>query len=292
MLYGGALASGALAGRIALLGHRFASGLARATSPWSSPGSPATPLGAVGGWLDRRLRRPSAARALRPLRPRHAAADRARRALVRALRGRRGSARLRDAARPLVRRHPGGHLRGPLRRFLAPALAGIAAFCFAVAGIGWAVGASWHGARGDARLRRGRGRGGGRRSPSSPGSSPARRRSITMAAVPPIPHVDVKAQYAPFDPGAAGGVRADARERTVHPRARGRGRSSARRPRASAPSTRSASPTAPTRSCSCSTRSGSARGDEVDLPRVHLLRDRRGDRAHRARRRSSPTSTR
>ncbi len=47
------------------------------------------------------------------------------------------------------------------------------------------------------------------------------------------------------------------------------------------PRTRSGSPTAPTRSCSCSTRWGSARGDEVDLPGVHLLRDRRGDRAHR-----------
>jgi membrane protein DedA with SNARE-associated domain len=30
---------------------------------------------------------------------------------------------------------------------LPPALVGIAAFCFAIAGLGWAVGSSWHTAR-------------------------------------------------------------------------------------------------------------------------------------------------
>ncbi len=35
---------------------------------------------------------------------------------------------------------------------------------------------------------------------------------------------------------------------------------------------------------------GIGAGDEVDLPVVHVLRDRRGDRARAARRRSSPTS--
>ena len=62
--------------------------------------------------VDRRPRRPPAPRALRTLYPRDPGEDRAGRAMVRALRGRRGASRLRHACRSLVRRHPGRHPRG------------------------------------------------------------------------------------------------------------------------------------------------------------------------------------
>jgi len=54
-------------------------------------------------------------------------------------------------ATPLVRSFvaiPAGMFEVRLPRFVASAAAGVAAFCFAAAGVGWALGASWHGARG------------------------------------------------------------------------------------------------------------------------------------------------
>ena len=106
-----------------------------------------------------------------------------------------------------------------------------------------------------------------------------------------IPLVDVKAQYAPLIPELKRAPRRGARVRAVHPRperhgVRGGGGRLPRRP-----ARRSASRTAPTRSCSSSTRWASARR-RGDLPGVHLLRDRGGDRAGAAPRRCSPTSTR
>ncbi len=51
MLYGGALASGALAGRVALSGHHFAPGLARLPRRRGRAGSLGNLLGACVGWL-------------------------------------------------------------------------------------------------------------------------------------------------------------------------------------------------------------------------------------------------
>jgi membrane protein DedA with SNARE-associated domain len=57
-------------------------------------------------------------------------------------------------ALPLVRSFvaiPAGIVRIALRRFVPAALVGIAAFCFALAGIGWAVGSSYNRVHGDLR---------------------------------------------------------------------------------------------------------------------------------------------
>ncbi len=55
-------------------------------------------------------------------------------------------------ATPVVRSFvaiPAGMFEVPFPRFLLSALGGIAAFCVAIAGIGWAAGSSWHTARHD-----------------------------------------------------------------------------------------------------------------------------------------------
>jgi len=55
-------------------------------------------------------------------------------------------------ATPLIRSFvaiPAGFSRMRLLRFLPLAAVGILAFCAALAGIGWAVGSSWHTARHD-----------------------------------------------------------------------------------------------------------------------------------------------
>jgi membrane protein DedA with SNARE-associated domain len=145
MLYGGALASGALAGQIALLGHRFGSGL-HAYLAVALAGLAGNTLGAVGGWLI-------GVHGGQPLLERYG-----RYAHIgpeRIARAERWFDRFEGVAvplgflTPLVRSFvaiPAGIFELPLRRFLPAALAGIAAFCLAAAGIGWAVGASWHAA--------------------------------------------------------------------------------------------------------------------------------------------------
>ena len=97
----------------------------------------------------------------------------------------------------------------------------------------------------------------------------ARRRRSRYAlslAVPKIPLVDVKAQYAPLIPELKERVRATCSRRARSSSARTSRRSSRRRPPTSACRRRSASRTAPTRSCSCSTRMGIGPGDEVICP--------------------------
>ncbi len=148
MVYGGALASGALAGRIALGGHRFAPGW-HAFVAVAVTGLVANVLGAVVGWLI-------GVHGGHPLLERygryvHITPERIARA-DRWFDRFEGVAVPLGFATPLVRSFvaiPAGMFEVRLRRFLPAALAGVAAFVFAAAGIGWAVGASWHAARGD-----------------------------------------------------------------------------------------------------------------------------------------------
>jgi membrane protein DedA with SNARE-associated domain len=146
MLYGGALASGAVAGHISLGSHQFGAGwpsylavvltgvianLAGAAFGWA--------LGAYGGHdlLERHGRWL------------HVTPERIERA-------ERWFERFGTVAVPLgfacpvIRSFvalPAGIAGWPLRRLLPLALVGIATFCFAIAGLGWAVGSSWHTAR-------------------------------------------------------------------------------------------------------------------------------------------------
>jgi membrane protein DedA with SNARE-associated domain len=148
MLYGGALASGALAGRIALGGHHFAPGT-HAYLAVIVTGIVGNCLGAAGGWLI-------GLRGGHPLLERygryaHITPQRIERA-------ERWFDRFENVAvplgfaTPLVRSFvaiPAGILEVRFRRFLPTAFAGIAVFCAALAGIGWAAGASWHAAHSD-----------------------------------------------------------------------------------------------------------------------------------------------
>jgi membrane protein DedA with SNARE-associated domain len=150
MLYGGALASGALAGRVGLFGHHFGSGL-HAYLAVVVAGVAGNLIGAIGGWaigtygghalLERHGRKL------------HVTPERIERA-------ERWFERFGAVAVPLgfltpvIRSFvaiPAGIAELRLPRFLSLAAAGVVAFCFAVAGIGWAVGSSWHAAKHDLR---------------------------------------------------------------------------------------------------------------------------------------------
>lgn len=142
MLYGGALASGALAGEISLLGHHFASGLPAYLAVVVA-GVAGNVVGAAGGWLI-------GVRGGQPLLDRYgrfahitpARIARAERWFDRF----EGVAVPLGFATPLIRSFiaiPAGILELGLRRFLVSALAGIIVFCALIAGIGWAVGSSW-----------------------------------------------------------------------------------------------------------------------------------------------------
>jgi membrane protein DedA with SNARE-associated domain len=148
MLYGGALASGALAGQIGLFGHHFAPGW-HAYLAVALAGLAGNLVGSYGGWLI-------GVYGGHPLLERYGR-------YIHVTPGRIGRAerwfeRFENVAvplgfaTPLVRSFvaiPAGMFEVSLRRFLPSAVAGIAAFSFALGGIGWALGASWHTARHD-----------------------------------------------------------------------------------------------------------------------------------------------
>ncbi|HEX3806606.1 MAG TPA: DedA family protein [Gaiellaceae bacterium] len=146
MVYGGALASGALAGHIA----HFHSGL-HAYLAVVVVGVVANLLGAVAGWaIGHYGGHPLLERHGRWL---HATPERIDRA-------ERWFARFGTVAVPLgfavpvIRSFvalPAGILEWPLRRLLPLAALGCIVFSAAVAGIGWAVGSSWHNASHDLR---------------------------------------------------------------------------------------------------------------------------------------------
>jgi membrane protein DedA with SNARE-associated domain len=146
MVYGGALASGALDGHIA----HFDSGFA-AYAAVVVVGVVANLLGSIVGWaLGYYGGHPLLERHGRWL---HATPERIERA-------ERWFDRFGPVAVPLgyacpfVRSFialPAGILEWPLRRLLPLAAAGCVVFCSVVAGIGWAVGSSWHSASHDLR---------------------------------------------------------------------------------------------------------------------------------------------
>ncbi len=148
MLYGGALASGALAGHIALGSHRFHSGLSAYLAVVVT-GIVANSLGACFGWAlgayggHDLLERHGRWLHITPERIERAERWFERFGTVAVPLG---------FACPVIRSFvalPAGIAEWPLRRLLPLAVAGIAVFCFAVGGLGWAVGDSWHTAKHD-----------------------------------------------------------------------------------------------------------------------------------------------
>lgn len=148
MLYGGALASGALAGHLALFGHPVHSGL-HAYLAVVVAGVVGNTVGGIGGWLI-------GAYGGHPLLERygryaHITPQRIERA-------ERWFTRFGSVAvplgflTPLVRSFvaiPAGMFEVGLRRFVLSAFSAITVFCAVVAGIGWAVGSSWHSVKHD-----------------------------------------------------------------------------------------------------------------------------------------------
>jgi membrane protein DedA with SNARE-associated domain len=146
MVYGGALASGALAGHIAHFHSGFHAYVAVVVT-----GAVGNTLGAVLGWaIGYYGGHPLLERHGRFL---HATPER----IARAERWfeRFGTVAVPlGFATPLVRSFvalPAGILEWPLRRLVPLALIGCLAFSAGVAGIGWAVGSSWHTASHDLR---------------------------------------------------------------------------------------------------------------------------------------------
>ncbi len=142
MLYGGALASGAIAGHISLFGHEFAAGLPAYLAVVIT-GIAGNTLGAAGGWwIGVRGGHPLLERYGRYIHVTPARIARAERWFARF----EGVAVPLGFATPLVRSFvaiPAGILEIGFRRFIFSAVAGIAVFCSVLAGIGWAVGSSW-----------------------------------------------------------------------------------------------------------------------------------------------------
>ena len=151
MLYAGAVASGAFASaHVAVFGSRISTG-GWAFVAMAVAGVLGNLLGAALGWAVGSFGgRPFLERYGGWLHVTPAKLRRAERSFERW-----GSAAIpAGLALPVLRSFvaiPAGILRVPLRRFLALAVPGCAAFCFALAGAGWAVGRSWHSVRGDLR---------------------------------------------------------------------------------------------------------------------------------------------
>ena len=151
MLYAGALASGAFASaHVTAFGHEID------TAVWAYlavvlTGVVANTLGAVGGWFIGSVGgRPFLERHGRWL---HVNAEKLDRAEQR-YHDRGAPAVAVGLALPVVRSFvaiPAGIVRIDLRRFVPAALVGTAVFCFAFAGIGWAVGSSYDSVHGDLR---------------------------------------------------------------------------------------------------------------------------------------------
>ena len=151
MLYGGALASGAFASaHVTAFGHTIA------TPFWAylavvATGIAANTLGALVGWkIGSAGGRPLLERHGRWL---HVNAEKLDSA-ERRYHERGAPAVAAGFALPVVRSFvaiPAGIVRIELRRFVPFAVLGIGIFCFALAGIGWAVGSSYNRVHGDLR---------------------------------------------------------------------------------------------------------------------------------------------
>lgn len=146
MLYAGALASGALAGHVGHLQSGF-----RAYVAVVVVGVAANVAGAIVGWaIGYYGGHPLLERHGRWLHATPERLDRAERWFARF-----GNVAVPlGFAAPLVRSFvalPAGILEWPLRRFVPLAALGCTVFCAVIAGIGWAVGSSWHSASHDLR---------------------------------------------------------------------------------------------------------------------------------------------
>jgi membrane protein DedA with SNARE-associated domain len=143
MLYAGAVAAGAFAGaHVALFGTTLHSHPAAYVS-MAIAGTLGNLVGAAGGWaIGRYGGRPFLERHGRKLHVNKAKLDRAERWFER----RGGLAVVLGFAAPILRSFvaiPAGITGVPFVRFIVQAAVGCATFCFAFAGIGWAVGASY-----------------------------------------------------------------------------------------------------------------------------------------------------
>ena len=142
MVYGGALAAGALAGSVVLFGREIPSGFP-AYVAIATAGTAGYVIGSIGGWaIGRYGGRPFAERHGRWL---HLDAEKLGRAD-------RWFDRYGDAfvvfgrVIPVVRSFvavPAGIGRVPFVRYLLLTIPGAAAWCFGLAAVGWALGANW-----------------------------------------------------------------------------------------------------------------------------------------------------
>src|SRR5215211_7362212 len=142
MVYGGALAAGALAGSVVLFGREIPSGFP-AYVAIATAGTAGYVLGSIGGWaIGRYGGRPLAERHGRLL---HLGPDRLARA-ERWFDRHDDWAVLIGRITPVVRSFvsiPAGIFRMPLGRYTSLTIPGSAAWCFAFAGIGWAFGRNY-----------------------------------------------------------------------------------------------------------------------------------------------------
>ena len=143
MVYGGAIASGAIAGTsVNLFGHTFEPGFP-AYLAIAIAGTVGYLIGAVIGWeIGRRGGRPYLEKHGRWLHLDHERLERAEAWFLRW----EDWAVLLGRLTPVVRSFvsiPAGIFEAPLRRYTVLTLIGSAIWCFVFAGIGWAAGASW-----------------------------------------------------------------------------------------------------------------------------------------------------
>ena len=143
MVYGGAIASGAVAGQtVTLFGHTFASGFS-AYLAIAIAGTIGYTIGAIGGWaIGDYAGRPYLERHGRWLHLDAEKLDRAEAWFDRFG----GWAVFLGRVTPVIRSFisiPAGIFRQPFGLYVVLTLAGSAIWCFAFAGAGWAAGASW-----------------------------------------------------------------------------------------------------------------------------------------------------
>ena len=143
MVYGGAIASGAIAGTsVNLFGHTFEPGFP-AYLAIAIAGTVGYLIGAVIGWeIGRRGGRPYLEKHGRWLHLDHEKLERAEAWFLRW----EDWAVLLGRLTPVVRSFvsvPAGIFEAPLRRYTVLTLIGSAIWCFVFAGIGWAAGANW-----------------------------------------------------------------------------------------------------------------------------------------------------
>jgi len=143
MVYGGAIASGAIAGSsVTLFGHTFEPGFP-AYLAIAIAGTVGYLIGAIIGWeIGRRGGRPYLEKHGRWLHLDHEKLERAEAWFLRW----EDWAVLVGRLTPVVRSFvsiPAGIFEAPFRRYTVLTLIGSAIWCFVFAGIGWAAGASW-----------------------------------------------------------------------------------------------------------------------------------------------------